>query len=159
MTAADRAAFSRCLDRLYATWGKPTPTERILAAAWEALEDFDLDTIETSVKALIVAGGKFLPSTSDLRDECRVQRKAAHAAYAPTTMGEGVCETCEGLGQVETRQEWYAAAPPGKPARQMLRRYWAPCGQCARGRRLVENRQRGTHETTTARPQRQRGAA
>lgn len=158
MTAADRPGFGRCLDRLYATWGKPTPSERILGAAWDALEDFDLEIVEISAKALIAAGGKFLPSTSDLRDECRVQRKAAHASYTPTTMGEAVCDVCEGIGQVETRQEWYEAAPPGKPARQMLRHYWAPCGRCARGRRLADNRQRGASDVP-ARPQRQRGAA
>lgn len=156
MNAADRSAFARALDRLSATWGKPTPTERILGAAWEALEDFDIEIVETAVKALITSGGKFLPSTSDLRDECRIQRKQAHSSYTPTTMGDAVCEVCEGVGQVETRHEDYEAAPPGKPARVMTRRYFAPCTACARGRRLLENRQRPSEASE---PRRVRGAA
>ena len=159
-------AFDRVAAELYAhgidlTEGALTPMAEgkpsVLAVVGKAGSGKTL-LLANLTKALIAAGGKFLPSTSDLRDECRVQRKAAHASYTPTTMGEAVCEVCEGIGQVETRQEWYGAAPPGKPARQMLRHYWAPCGRCARGRRLADNRQRGASDVP-ARPQRQRGAA
>lgn len=151
MTSMDRAAFARALDRLYATWAKPTPSERILAAAWDALEDFEIDIVETACKALIAAGGKFMPSTADLRDECRVQRQQSHIVRVPLDADAPACAACEGAGQVLTRTEAYEVAPPGRPARTMMRSYWAPCTACARGRRMAANRTRTSAPTGRAR--------
>jgi hypothetical protein len=157
MTASDRPALARGLDRLFATWLKPSPGDRIVSAACEALDAFDLDDIETAIAALITAGGRFVPSIADLRDECRVAQHASRRRYAPPeTDGGDVCPECEGVGQRQTSHDSYTFQVVGHAPQTLQRTYWAPCTACARGRQIAANREAKRREATDPRPRRVR---
>jgi len=165
MNAQDLTEFGRLFDKMHATWAKPSPNERMVEAAIEALDAFDIDTVATSIKALIAAGGEFCPRTPDIVRECHIQQRrntelysAARAAAAASDVDADVCPRCDGCGQVEQRQDTYVFVAVGHQPQQKTRSYWAPCPACPRGRRLAHNRKRqqdGGYGHTDA-PQRRR---
>jgi hypothetical protein len=147
MNASDRPAVAKKLDQVFATWLKPSPSPRVESAAFEALDAFDCDDILNAMSALIAAGGKYLPSISDIRDETARQAHASarrYAAPSSSVVSDGVCACCEGIGQVEQRRDTYTTQPPNRVARTLDRTYWTPCTQCARGRRIAANRAAGS---------------
>jgi len=139
MILAEKLSFIALLDRVYATWGKPRPADRLIDAAWDALQEFDLDVVEAAVTARIHAGGRFMPTTADLRDECCIQRRSR----APiASFDEAPCATCEGIGQVARRQETHTYGTIGHAEWSKTLSFWSPCPDCERGRRLKRNRSR-----------------